>query len=834
LPLVDLRGLGGLPGAAVPRLAGELTLAEARRGFDLAAGPLLRVLLLRLSRREHKVVLTLHHTIADGWSLGVLIREMGALYGAFLRGGRSPLPELPFQYSDYAIWQRGWLQGAVLAQELAHWRAKLAGAEPVLELPFDHPRPAMRSSRGAKRVLLLPAELVQSVDRLSRQEGTSLFMTLLAAFLALLGRYSGQPSIVVGYPVANRTRSDVEGLIGLFLNTLVLRVDLSRELTARELLSRVRGEVLEAQSHSQLPFERLVEELRPERNRGYNPLFQVLFVLQNTPNPELEIPGLAVEAAILDLATAQFDLSFAFEKSGDTLLGRLEYSTDLFAATTIERLFGHYRNLLAGFAATPEAKVGALSILGPGERHQLLAEWNDSGAVGGDFAPALHDLFAAQVARTPEALAVTCEGAALTYAELDRRAGRLARRLRALGVAPEVRVALLLDRSLARVTATLGILQAGGCYLPLDPTYPKERLAFLLGDSAAAVVLTETALLATLPPTGVPVLCLDREERAPEPAEDGMAPLPEVRPEALAYVMYTSGSSGTPKGVAVPHRGVVRLVRGAGYAAFGPREVFLQLAPYAFDAATFELWGALLHGGRLVMPPPGSLSLAELGGLLARHGVTTLWLTAGLFHQMVDENLEGLAGVRQLLAGGDVLSVPHVLRVIAELPGTRLINGYGPTEGTTFTCCFPVGGPEDVGSSVPLGRPLAGTWVYVADAQLSPVPAGVAGELLVGGAGLARGYFDRPGLTAERFVPSPFGGSPGERLYRSGDRVRSRADGRIEFLGRLDSQVKIRGFRVEPGEIEAALAAAPGVREAVVVVREDRPGDRRLVAYVVG
>src|SRR6185436_12271750 len=473
LPLVDL---SGLPAADVSRWAGDLILAEARRPFDLAAGPLLRVLVLRLDRREHKVVLTLHHAIADGWSLGVLVREVGTLYGAFLRGGRSPLPELPFQYSDYAAWQRGWLQGAVLEKELAQWRAKLAGADPVLELPFDHPRPAMRSDRGATRLLALPAELAQSVDRLSRREGVSLFMTLLAAFVALLGRYTGKQDLVIGYPVANRDRSDIEGLIGLFLNTLVLRVDLSGDPPARVLLGRVRDEVLEAQSHGQLPFETLVEELRPERSLGYNPLFQVLFVLQNTPASELEIPGLTVEPAILDLATAQFDLSCRFEKSGGTLVGRLEYSRDLFESATIERLAGHFASLLAGVVANPDRRLSELPLLSATERRQLL-DWNAAEAESGGETT-LTALWEAQVRRAPEAPAVSFEDETLSYGELDRRGNRLARHLRRLGVGPESRVGVLLDRSLELVTALLGILKAGGAYVPLDPSAPPERLAY--------------------------------------------------------------------------------------------------------------------------------------------------------------------------------------------------------------------------------------------------------------------------------------------------------------------------------------------------------------------
>ncbi|HEV7515919.1 MAG TPA: condensation domain-containing protein, partial [Thermoanaerobaculia bacterium] len=609
LPMVDLLGLPAVAREAeVTALAG----AEATRPFDLGRGPLWRATLLRSGAERYALLLTLHHIAADGWSIGVLVREVAELYGAAAAGRRAQLPELPIQYADYAIWQRGWLAGELLERQLAYWQRQLAGAPELLELPTDRPRPAVQTFAGASLAFALPAELADGLTVLSRSSGATLFMALLAAFQALLGRYSGQEDVVTGTPIAGRNHVLTERLIGFFVNSLAIRTRLLGDPELRELLARVRESTLSAFAHQDLPFEKLVGKLPLARNRSHAPLFQVAFVLQNAPSVALVIPELEFAPMGVGNGAAKFDLTATVVPDAGGmggLMGSLEYNRDLFDRATIRRFIGHFQTLLAATVAEPRTRLAELPLLALAERHQLLAEWNNVVATADrDLAPALHDLFAAQVARTPEALAVTCEGAALTYAELDRRAGRLARRLRALGVGPEVRVALLLDRSLARVTATLGILQAGGCYLPLDPTYPKERLAFLLGDSAAAVVLTETALLATLPPTGVPVLCLDREERVPEPAEDGMAPLPEVGPEALAYVMYTSGSSGTPKGVAVPHRAVVRLVRGAGYAAFGPREVFLQLAPYAFDAATFELWGALLHGGRLVMPPPGSLS----------------------------------------------------------------------------------------------------------------------------------------------------------------------------------------------------------------------------------
>ncbi|HTQ78615.1 MAG TPA: amino acid adenylation domain-containing protein, partial [Thermoanaerobaculia bacterium] len=837
LPEIDLSALGE---RERQETVAELALAEAMRPFDLERGPVWRAALLRLEEERHVLLFTLHHITSDGWSNEVLVREVAHLYGTALGlpgTATAALPELPIQYADFALWQRQWLAGEELERQLAFWRGQLAGAPPLLELPTDRPRPPILTSAGAHLPFELTGDQTRGLEALAQAAGGTLFMVLLAAFQALLGRYSSQEDIVVGTPVAGRNRLETEGLIGFFVNSLAIRARLGGDPTLADLLAQIRETTLAAFAHQDLPFEKLVGDLQVERSRSHSPLFQTVFVLQNAPAPAREIPGLRLSPLAVDNGTAKFDLTAILVPAEGRLQGLVEYNRDLFDRATIERVAQHYRTLLARLVEEPTLRLSELPLLSPAERQQLFVEWNDTGpATAPPGAGTLPELFAAQVARTPEAVAVATAQEALTYGELHRRADRLARRLHRLGVGPEARVALLLERSPLRITATLAVLTAGGCYLPLDPTAPPERLGFLLQDAKASVVLTEASLAALLPSTAVPLLCLDRlEGGASETTEaaGGFASFPEISPEALAYVMYTSGSTGAPKGVAVPHRGVVRLVREAAYAAFGPDEVFLQLAPYAFDASTFELWGALLHGGRLVLPPPGTFSLSELGDLLTRHGITTLWLTAGLFHQMAEENLPGLAGLKQLLAGGDVLSPAHVRKVLEDLPGTQLINGYGPTESTTFTCCFPVSGPEALSPSVPLGRPIAETRVHIADRRLAPAPLGASGELLIGGAGLARGYLDQPDRTAERFVPDPFGGF-GQRLYRTGDRVRPRPDGRIEFLGRLDTQVKIRGFRVEPGEVEAVLAAEPGVREAVVLVRQDKPGDRRLVAYVVG
>ncbi|MEO6193568.1 MAG: amino acid adenylation domain-containing protein, partial [Thermoanaerobaculia bacterium] len=860
LPLVDLSALAhpSLSGRRSTELA-SLRSAEAERPFDLTAGPLLRTALVRLGAEEHVLLLDFHHAVYDGWSEGVLLRELPALYDAARAGAPSPLAEPTLQYADFAAWQRAW-PPEVLGRQLAYWRGQLAGAPTALELPADRPRPAVASLRGAGRPRLLGAPEAARLHQVARREGATLYMLLLAAFAATLARHGGQEDLLVATPVANRTRPELDGLIGFFVNTLVLRVRLAGDPDFHRVLASVRQTALAAFAHQDLPFEALVEELRPERDLSRAPLVQAMLSLGRAA-PERSLGGLHLArlpstertTAKLDLALAATELTeLAGEDGGQSLLLVLEYATDLFHATAAERFLAHFATLLRGAAEAPELPLSRLPLLAPAERHQLVAEWNDTAS--GFPERTLHGLFAEQAAARPDAVAVSWEAGEMSYGELDRRSGEIARHLRRLGVAPDAintRVALVVERSPEMVAALLGILKAGGGYLPLDPSYPRERLALLLADAAPAAVVGPRHLLAALPeiPDGAPRLAFEdavseADTGADAPTVQGSADVP---PASLAYVLYTSGSTGTPKGVEVSHRAVVRLVRDTAYAAFGPGEVFLQLSPMSFDLATFEIWGPLLNGGRLALLPPGPFTVAGLYAAVERHRVTTIWLTSGLFHLAVEEGLAPLGGLRQLVAGGDVLSRPHVLRALETLPDVDLINGYGPTENTTFSTThrlrdgLPAGEP-----SVPIGRPISGSSAYVLDRSLAPLPVACVGELYVGGAGVARGYLGHPALTAERFVPDPFSADPrgpqGEnRLYRTGDLARWRPDGTLDFLGRRDFQVKVRGFRVEPGEVESALLLHPGVREAVVTAVAEAAGGRhsesagghRLVAYYV-
>ncbi|HEX8690813.1 MAG TPA: amino acid adenylation domain-containing protein, partial [Longimicrobium sp.] len=834
LPVIDLA-------AADPdrreALVGRRANDEASRPFDLARGPVLRCALLRLGAGESVVLFTMHHIASDGWSMEILQREVTALYGARARGDDADLPELPVQYADYAVWQRRWLEGEVLERQVAYWRDRLSGAPAVLELPADHPRPAVAGGRGAGHAFALPPELSRALRELSRREGATLFMTLLAAWSSLLARYGAGGDVPVGTPVAGRTRLETEGLIGFFVNTLVIRTRLDGDPTFREVLGRVREGVLEAQAHQDLPFERLIDELAVERSLAHTPLFQVSFTLEQAAHGGgdgggggLRLGGAEIAPVASSSGTAKFDLTLGMSDFGDHVAGTISYRAELFDAATVERMAGHLARLLERAAADPDARLSEIELLDGAERRQVLEEWN---AADADLPErTLHALFAAQAARTPDAPAAEFAGETLTYASLDARAERLARRLRCAGVGPETVVALSVERSLRLPVALLGVLKAGGAYLPLDPSYPPERLRYMLEDSRAGVLLTERAvgegIAAELSAAGGTVVFLDEDDEhggdAPERAAE---PGPAAAPGNLAYVIYTSGTTGRPKGVMVTHRSAARLVMAqTEKLGFGPGERVLQFAPLSFDTSVAEIFTALCSGSCLVGEPADALLPgAPLARLLAERRITHAKFTPSALAAVPPAALPEL---RTLVVGGEACTGELVAR---WGEGRRFINVYGPTEATVRAAWAELTPADAV---PPIGRPLAGARLYVLDEAFAPRPVGVAGELYVGGEGVARGYLGRPALTAERFVPDPFAVEPGMRLYRTGDRARWRSDGQLDFLGRVDEQVKVRGYRIEPGEIEAVLREHADVREAAVVAREDRSGEKRLVAYVVG
>jgi amino acid adenylation domain-containing protein len=827
LPVEDLSGLDEADReAAVRRRASE----EARRAFDLSAGPLFRAALLRLDAEDHVLLLSMHHVVSDGWSMGVLFRELSALYAAYREGGESPLPELAVQYADYAVWQREQLAGEVLDAQLAYWKERLTGAPALLELPTDHPRPAVQTYRGASVPVELSVELLERLQRLGRSEGATLYMTLLGAFQVLLSKYGGGEDVVVGSPIAGRTRKEVEELIGFFVNTLVLRTDLSGDPSFREVLGRVREATLGAYEHQELPFEKLVAELQPERSSSHSPLFQVMFLLQNAEGGGVALPGLEVSGAGAAMEIAKFDLSLELTATAQGLRGGLNYSTDLFERGTVERMIGRLQRLLEQVAADADVRLSQLELLGGPERALVLQEWNRTEA---EY-PAdrcIHELFEAQAARTPDAVAIDFQGETLSYGALNRRANQLAHQLAhhlaGLGVGAEVRVGICLERGAEMVVSVLAVLKAGGAYVPLDPAYPAERLAFLLADSAVPVLVTQESLRAALPAgDAVAVVSVDGDG-ARIAAESAENPALGVSSDHLAYVIYTSGSTGTPKGVMVPHRGVPNLAY-AQARRFGidATSRVLQFASFSFDAAVAEVFDALLTGATLVMAPREELLPgAELLETLRRGRVTVATLPPSVLAVLPPDDLPEL---RTVVSAGEAVDAATVERWSG---GRAFVNAYGPTETTVCATAVRCEVDERAPS---IGRALENVRVYVLDAAGRPAPLGVPGELYVGGVGVARGYLGRPGLTAERFVPDPFGGETGARLYRTGDRVRWRADGTLEYLGRLDEQVKVRGFRIEPGEIEGALRRSEGVADCVVVARNDVPGGWRLVAYVVG
>ncbi len=814
LPRVNLSAEPGGPAGARRIIA-----KEAQRPYDLSVGPLFRTVLYRLGPDEHVLLLSMHHIVSDGWSLGVLVRELGAAYAACAAGREASLPALPVHYLDYARWQRACMEGT-LERQLGYWRTQLLGAPPFLDLPTDRPRPPVESHRGATLSFDWSGELADRLRGLARAEGATLFMTLLAAFQVVLSRHSGQSQVVVGSPVANRSRPEIEGLIGFFVNTLVLRTDLGGDPTGRQLLARVREVCLGAWAHSELPFEKLVEDLRPERDASRNPVFQVMFVFQNLPPDALALPGLSVAAYELERTAAQVDLTLHLWETKQGLEGAFEYVTDLFDAATIERLAGHLRRLLEGIVAAPEKRLSDLPLLTAGEE-QRFAGWN---ANEQSYPSAcVHDLIVEQARRDPGRVAAECGNGQLSFGELEDRSGRLAEHLRGLGVGPDVLVGIFMDRSLDMLVGLLAILRAGGAYVPLDPAYPAERLAYMIECSGACVVVTQRALSEALPSGGLTAVCVDGDwgdQRAD-------ASLPS-EPGDLAYVIFTSGSTGQPKGVAVTHSSLVNLLASmAEKPGLTARDTLLSVTTLSFDIAGLELYLPLLVGARLVLVERDDAADGHaLSDRLTASRATVMQATPATWRLLLEAGWEGTPGLKAL-CGGEAL--PRDLANQLLRRSEEVWNVFGPTETTIWSSAWRV---EAGDGPVPIGSPIDNTMLYVLDRKLNAVPVGVSGELFIGGDGLARGYWGRPDLTADRFLPDPFAKQAGARMYATGDLARRLTDGTIECLGRLDHQVKVRGFRIELGEIEATLRRHPGIEGAVVLAQDVAGGDRRLVAYL--
>jgi amino acid adenylation domain-containing protein len=834
LPVINLRGIPELDrqGEAV-----RLAVEEARRPFDLAKGPLWRFALLLLAEDECILLITAHHIATDGWSFGVFLKELRLLYEACRAGEPSPLSDPVLQYADYAAWQIAWLDSEAAQQQLSYWTRHLSAAPPLLELPTDHPRPSILTFRGARHNLTLSKPLTAALRDLSQHRGVTLFMTLLAAFQALLSRYTGRDDIVVGTPIANRTVPESEGLIGYFVNTLVLRSDLSGDPTFVDLLQQVRRTTLGGFENQDLPLEKLVDALRPQRTESYAPLFQVLFILQNV-KAKWEFPQLSVSPFRIDNGTAKFDLTLCLLDRADGLAGWIEYATDLFDAARIGKMAGHFLDMLEGIVSNPNEHLSRLPLLTEAEMQQLLVDWNDT-QVDYPAKACIHELFEAQAQRTPEAVALAgpsltqASGSQVswTYAELNQRANELANYLQALGVGPGVLAAVCMERTVEMVVGLLAVLKAGGAYVPLDPAYPPERLAFILEETQVPVVLTQQSIAAFLPSYQARVVCLDDPNLQVEIqklAGDGFRSSSNPQdPSHLAYVLYTSGSTGKPKGVEICHRAVVNFLNSMReMPGMEGQDTLLLVTTLSFDIFGLELWLPLTTGAKVVIAPEEvTRDGRELAALMRRSGATVMQATPSTWRLLLESGWEGNPQLK-ILCGGEAWPPQLAEQLLPKC--ASLWNMYGPTETTIWSAVHAVG----KGKPVLIGRPIANTQFYVVDSHLQPVPVGVPGELLIGGEGLARGYWNRPELTAEKFIADPFSTDAESRLYRTGDLVRYLADGTLEFLGRIDHQVKIRGFRIELGEIESVLRAHSAVSDAVVIVREDG-GNQRLVAYIV-
>ncbi len=823
LSLVDLRNL---PEAERESEALRLAAEDIMRPFDLAHGPLLRTMLVRLGDEDYRLFIALHHIIFDAVSIyQVFLPELHALYESFSSGKPSSLSPLPIQYTDFASWERESLQKDIFEQHLAYWTQQLADAPQILDLPTDRPRPPIQSYRGSMQTFALPSHLTEALKTLSRRECVTLYMTLAAAFQALLHRYTGQDDLLIGTITSSRKRPEVQRLAGYFLNTVVLRTDMSGNPTFRELLKRVCNVIISAHRHEDIPFGYIVKELRPERKRSYHPFIQVILSCQ----PQLPTPpsGWTVSQIDVQRHISKFDLCLELDERAEGLIGRFIYNTELFDADHINRLAGHLEVLLTAIVADPDQHLADLPLLTEAERQQLLVDWNAT------LAPypsdrCIHELFEAQVERTPDAVAVVFEGIHLTYHQLNSKANQLAHHLQALGVGPEVLVGICLERSLEMIIGLLGILKARGAYVPLDPTFPSERLAFMLEDAQVAVLVTQLSLIAQLPYHGDAVVCMDAD-KATLAQQRTMNLTSVASPDNLAYVIYTSGSTGRPKGVQVLQRAVVNFMLSMKeQPGLTAEDTFLAVTTLSFDIAALELFLPLIVGARLIIANRDvTTSGTALAETLTRTGTTVMQATPITWRMLLAEGWQGSEKLKAL-CGGEALPLELAHQLLSKV--ASLYNMYGPTETTIWSSVYEI---KQDHISITIGRPIANTQIYLLDKQLQLVPVGVSGELLIGGDGLACGYLNRPELTAERFIPHPFSTESGARLYRTGDLARYCSDGSIEHLGRLDFQVKIRGFRIELGEIEAVLNEYPAVQQAVVVAREDAPGDKRLVAYVL-
>ncbi len=809
---------------------------SADRPFDLATGPLLRAELFRLADDEHVLLVTLHHLVADEWSLAVLWRDLAEHYAASGRGRSVDLKPLPVQYGDYARWQRTRLASGALDGQLEHWRKTLAGRLPVLDLPADRSRPPEMTYRGGQVRAEVETTLFAALKALGRGLGATPFVVMLSALFVLLHRLTGQTDLTIGFPTAGRVQPELEDLIGYFANTLVVRARVDPAMSFAALIAQVREAVLEALAHQEVPFERLVEVVRPERDPSRNPLFQVMLAYQNVPNARPTLEGLRVEPLTIDHDTAKFDLLLTLNDVDEAATGWLEYNSALFDIDTAERMVERFLTLLRNAVARPDVDIADLEILTPARRTQIVDEWNATAVNWPEPDATLIDLLEAQADRTPNAPAIGFEGAWLTYAELHNRAAQLARHLQDLGVGPDVRVGICAERSIELVVALLAVLKAGGAYVPLDPGYPPERLAYMIADARVPVLLTQARLALDLPQTDARLFKLDADW--PDLAAlDQTAPPRAIAPRHLAYMIYTSGSTGRPKGAMNQHDGIVNRLRWmqAEY-ALTTDDCVLQKTPFSFDVSVWEFFWPLMVGARLVLArPDGHKDPAYLIDTIARERVTTLHFVPSMLQHFVEgSGLDRCAALRRVICSGEALPFDLQQRFFARLPaGVELHNLYGPTEAAVDVSAWACTN-DGTRTSVPIGRPIANTRLYVLDARLRPVPIGVAGELYIAGVQVGRGYLGRPDLTAERYLPDPYApATPGARMYRTGDLARHLADGAIEYLGRVDHQIKLRGFRIELGEIEAALVQHPAVREAVVIARREANGEPQLVAYVV-